>query len=255
MKTIKKTLPTTLENVNLYFLADKHIGDPLCDMKAIEAKIQEILNDPNGYAILGGDIINNSIIGSVGNAFEGNPMDQVNEAINLLKPLADAGKIICVVPGNHERRTTKTTGIDVTQVICMGLGLTEVYCPETAYIFLRFGMNEKGRRHCYQIYCSHGSGGGSRPGSKINKLQDVGNICVSDLVICGHTHLPAVFKERYYKASEQNSSIALCERTFVNTAAFLDYGGYGENFGFRPASKSQPVIHLNGKIKEITVTL
>jgi hypothetical protein len=45
------------------------------------------------------------------------------------------------------------------------------------------------------------------------------------------------------------------DKLFVNTAGFLDYGGYGDRQGYRPASKANPVIHLNGERREITATL
>jgi hypothetical protein len=43
-----------------------------------------------------------------------------------------------------------------------------------------------------------------------------------------------------------NSSIAFVDKLFVNTAAALNYGGYGDRQGYKPASKSSPVIYLDG---------
>jgi antirestriction protein ArdC len=47
--------------------------------------------------------------------------------------------------------------------------------------------------------------------------------------------------------SRSNSTVELVDKLFVNTAAALDYGGYGDKAGFKPASKSSPVIYLDGK--------
>ena len=70
-----------------------------------------------------------------------------------------------------------------------------------------------------------------------------------------HTHLPLVFKEGYYRVSGSNSSVALVDKLFVNTAASLDYGGYGDKAGFKPASKCSPIIYLNGHKREMWAKL
>jgi hypothetical protein len=44
----------------------------------------------------------------------------------------------------------------------------------------------------------------------------------------------------------------MVEKLFVNTAAYLDYGGYGDRAGFKPASKSNPVLYFSGERHEVT---
>jgi hypothetical protein len=44
-------------------------------------------------------------------------------------------------------------------------------------------------------------------------------------------------------------------KLFVNTAANLDYGGYGEAQAFKPASKDTPVIYLSGTRKAFEAKL
>jgi hypothetical protein len=98
----------------------------------------------------------------------------------------------------------------------------------------------------YSCYCTHGSGGGRREGGKVNRLADLASIVDADIYIHAHTHLPLIFKESFFRVSGSNSSVALTEKLFVNTSAMLNYGGYGDKAGFKPASKSSPVIYLNG---------
>jgi hypothetical protein len=93
---------------------------------------------------------------------------------------------------------------------------------------------------------THGSGGGRREGGKINRLADLASIVDADIYIHAHTHLPVIFKEAFYRVSGSNSSVALVDKMFVNTAATLNYGGYGDRQGFKPASKRNPVIYLDG---------
>ena len=52
-----------------------------------------------------------------------------------------------------------------------------------------------------------------------------------------------------------NSSVAEVTKLFVNTAAALSYGGYGDAQGYKPACKDNPIIYLyNGK-KKMTAEL
>jgi antirestriction protein ArdC len=75
------------------------------------------------------------------------------------------------------------------------------------------------------------------------------------MYIHSHTHLPVIFKESFFRVSGGNSSVALVDKLFVNTGAALDYGGYGDKAGFKPASKCSPVIYLNGKKRELSAKL
>jgi antirestriction protein ArdC len=131
------------------------------------------------------------------------------------------------------------------------LGLSGKYSETTALLFIRFGhemrRNSEGRKMVYTVYATHGSGGGRREGGKINRLADLAQIVDSDIYLCGHTHLPAVFREGFYRVSKANSTVQYVDRLFVNAAAALNYGGYGDKAGFKPASKQSPVIYLDGK--------
>jgi hypothetical protein len=71
----------------------------------------------------------------------------------------------------------------------------------------------------------------------------------ADVYLHHHTHLPVVFKNSFFRVSGSNSSVALVEKLFVNGAAALDYGGYGDAQNFKPASKSAPTIYLSGTKK------
>lgn len=42
---------------------------------------------------------------------------------------------------------------------------------------------------------------------------------------------------------------------FVNTSGMLNYGGYGETMGYKPASTDTPLIRLDGTRKRMTAAL
>ena len=57
MKPIKCDLPAELDSIELYDLADFHIGDMMCDFKLVQALINHVKDTPNAYCILGGDLM------------------------------------------------------------------------------------------------------------------------------------------------------------------------------------------------------
>ena len=238
----------------IYPLADLHIGDSQCDYKLILEMIEHIKNTPNAYCILDGDLMDTAIASSIGDTYSANlqPMEQLKHCVRIFEPIKD--KILAVLPGNHENRVYKSDGIDLTDIMCSQLGIADRYSPTTALVFVRFGDNKEhyhGRKMLYTIYVTHGSGGGRREGGKINRLADLASIVDADIYIHGHTHLPLVFKESFFRVSGSNSSVAQVDKLFVNTAAFLNYGGYGDKAGFKPASKSTPVIYLDGNKRKM----
>ena len=257
MKSIRCDLPYA-DTIELYPLADLHIGDSQCDYKLILERIEYIKITPNAYCILDGDLMDTAIASSIGDTYAANlqPMEQLKHCVKIFEPIKD--KILVVLSGNHENRVYKTDGIDITEIMCSQLGIIERYSPTTALLFVRFGKskdNSHGRPQLYTIYCTHGSGGGRKEGGKANRLADLASIVDADIYIHAHTHLPLIFKESFFRVSGANSSVALVDKLFLNTAAHLNYGGYGDKAGFKPASKSTPVIYLDGHKRDIKAKL
>ena len=258
MRAIKCDLPYA-DTIEIHPMADLHIGDAHCDYKSVIERIEYIKNTPNAYVILDGDLMDTAIASSVGDTYGAtlSPMEQLKECVKLFEPIRN--KILAVLAGNHENRVYRTDGIDITQLMCSQLGLQDRYSPTTALLFVRFGEGNKsthhGRRQLYTIYVTHGAGGGRKEGGKVNRLADLACIVDADCYIMGHTHLPVIMKESFYRVSGANSSVALVDKLFVNTAASLNYGGYGDAAGFKPASKQAPVIYLNGHKRDMCAKL
>jgi hypothetical protein len=81
------------------------------------------------------------------------------------------------------------------------------------------------------------------------------SIIDTDIYIHSHTHLPMIMKQAYHRIDATNSTVALVDKLFVNTAANLNYGGYGEAQEFKPTSKDTPVIYLSGTKKAFEARL
>jgi predicted phosphodiesterase len=239
-------------------MADLHIGDNMCDFKSVMERIEYIRSTPNVYCILDGDLMDTAIASSIGDTYGANlqPMEQLKMCVRIFEPIKD--KILAVLPGNHENRVYKSDGLDMTEVMCSQLGIPEKYSPTTALLFIRFGRqssNRHNRPFLYTAYVTHGSGGGRREGGKVNRLADLASIVDADIYVHAHTHLPVVFKESFFRVSGSNSSVALVEKLFVNTASSLNYGGYGDRQGYKPSSKKSPVIYLDGLKRDMWAKL
>ena len=254
MKPIKVALSADFKQIEIIPVADYHWGDPNSDHKRIKEDLEYIRTHDNVFCILNGDLINSAIKSSVSNSYEGiSPMEELRVCEELFEPIKD--KILCVVPGNHERRISKETSIDITELMCRQLGIEERYSHSTALLFIRFGQQNSVshfRKVLYTIYVSHGSGGGRREGGKIQRLVDLSTIVDADIFVCGHTHLPAILKDSFARPHQATNSVTYCTRLYVNTSAKLTYdGGYGEIGGFKPPCLETPVIYLNGTKKEM----
>ncbi len=265
MKTIKIDLPRELENVEIHIFADEHLGDEHCDIKRLLQRIEYVKNKPNAYCILNGDIIDNATRTSIGDIYaqEFNPMEQLQRALDIFEPIKE--KILCITHGNHENRTYRKEGINLSYLLARQLGLSAKYTPTSAVLFIRVGedatrhreTNGSGniRKICYTAYVLHGSGGGRKEGAKAIRLADMASIIDTDIYIHSHTHLPMIMKQGFHRIDPRNNTVALVTKLFVNTSANLNYGGYGEAEAFKPSSKDTPVIHLEGTKKSYEARL
>lgn len=265
MKVIKIDLPRELEQVELHTFADEHIGDEHCDFKRLLQRIEYVKNTPSAYCIMNGDIIDNATKTSIGDTYmqEFNPMEQLRRAVELFEPIKD--KILCITHGNHENRTYKKEGINLSALIATQLGLENRYTPTSAVLFIRVGATSdkhketngsgKVRRICYTGYVLHGSGGGRKEGAKAIRLADMASIIDTDFYIHSHTHLPMIMKQGFHRIDPRNNTVAFVTKLFVNTASNLNYGGYGEAGEFKPSSKDTPVIYLSGTKKSYEARL
>lgn len=261
MRCVKVDLPSEHESINIEIFSDLHIGSKKCDYKAIIDRIEKVRNSTNTYCIILGDLCNNSTKTSVGDVYEEelSPMQQVQKAVSIFEPIKD--KIIGITSGNHERRSYKTDGVDLSYFFARELEREQFYDYCACLLFIRFGVSfaHKGkdkRKVCYTLYMSHGDGNGGRTiGGKANGLQKRGQIVDADIVVTGHTHAPMTFRDCSYRIDYGRSTLIKFEQMFVNASATLNYEEYAELYGMRPNSVVSPTIVLDGHRKQMTTTI
>lgn len=239
MKDFIYKLPN-IDSADLLVIADLHIGDPLVQMTAVKSRIDYALQHDSCYVILNGDLINNATKTSVSDIYAEihSPQQAIDKAVDLLRPLAQAGKILCITDGNHERRTYKNDGISPTRIIADRLGITDKLAETSACLHLNVGKQP------YTVYCTHGSGGGRMISGKMLKLDRLADVVDADIFVMSHVHQPGAYRRGYFRV--KNGKSILIEKLFVLTAATLGYGGYADLAGMQPPAVTNPIITLSG---------
>ena len=223
-------------------ISDTHIGDELFNEKALIAYLEKA-----DYLILNGDIMNTATKNSVSFGYGSSPQVDLDKAVEIFKPYAH--KILAVVEGNHEYRVSKEVGISLTQMFCLSLNIIDKYAGTSAYLFLNVGSKKVN----YKVYATHGYGGGRTTGAKANILVQLASVVDADVYIISHTHQPLAFPQDYIRPNLRKYTLQPVIQWFINTGAFLNYGGYGERFNFKASSILTPYFILSGVSHNTTV--
>lgn len=265
MRAITAEFSSELREIEIVPMADTHVGDRHADIPLFRKRVEYVLNTPSAFALFNGDLGNYATKTSPSDVYGEalSPMEQLKRISALIAPIKH--KTLAVTQGNHEARLYKNDGIDITRLICRELGIEDKYSDESALIFLRFGTLSNGqkesngsgqvRKMCYTLFMNHGSGGGRKEGAKAIRLADMASIVDADIYIHSHTHLPMIMKQAYFRVDTRNNAYRSVDKLFVNTGASLNYGGYGDAYEFKPASKDTPHIFLDGTQRKMTARL
>ena len=142
----------------------------------LDKNCELILNTPNCYTFILGDMMENATKTSVGNAMFDEAYHMPDQLLILqhkLEPLAAQGKILGIVPGNHELRTERLTGSSSMKTLAYQLNVP--YCGYQGYLKLKV------QEQTYRALMFHGTGSGTTIGGKVNAAQRLGNVAIADL--------------------------------------------------------------------------
>lgn len=250
MKVINYKFETDQKEVYIKFLSDAHCGSNEHNMTALQRDIDLIKDTPNMLCGINGDMLDNILPNGKFNAYDetNSPQVQLALVMGMLKPIKD--KIIFITQGNHEGRSWKSSGLDPCQMLADFLEVQDRYSPLSCIVILDICFKHsknKTTNHTFSIFASHGNnGGGRRVGSKANAIEDMANICPNaDLFVHSHTHQALTFKDDYYEIDKLHKKVIQRTRTYLNTGAYLNYGGYGEDKLYRVPTTSSPTAKLS----------
>lgn len=230
--------------INIYPLGDVHIGSKECDMELLKQWIEMVKNDPNGYAVLVGDIMNMGLKNSLSNVYEEvlNPAEQKEVAYELLNPIAD--KILAGCSGNHEYRMVKEVGTNPLYDVFCRMRIEDRYRENVCYIKLTVG--KQGRNpNTYGVVLTHGK-------SKKKDLDWTYAVDGADVFIGGHTHLGTHQPLSKIKLDLSHNKVKPMNYQHVVVIPFQQYGGYAVRNKYLPNAVGQfQRIQFDGSTKRV----
>ena len=245
-------------------VSDVHLGSPECMEQEFIQFIRTVEDTPDTYLILGGDLIDNGTRSSVSDIFKAtmSPSQQKKEMANILSPVRD--RILCFVPGNHERRSGKDVDDDPVYDIAAKLDLENLYRENIAFLKIQLGIREfrtgavptGEKRPSYTIVVVHGAGGGIYTGAAVNRNERFGYIIDGmDALVVGHTHKPFTTQPGKIFIDRQNNKVSIKPFKVISATSWLEYGGYATRKMLQPTTHCLHTLTLRGKKKEIIVTM
>ena len=247
-----------LKEIHIYPIADVHLGSQEHNQQKFLKVVKMINDDPVGYCVLVGDLCDTALKNSKSDIYSASMtiMDQLATAAEQLRPLAETGKILGMVGGNHEKRISREVGLDASFIIAEKLGIADLYRPAMCFIQIKINTTDPSHdnRKCYYIGMTHGNGGGTTY-AFLNKNQQFAQICEGcDALITGHTHKPAAITPARLRIDRRRQKITVVPILCVTASSWLDYGGYALEKMLLPAATCRPQI-LTANIYGMTITM
>jgi len=255
-KLIVHDLSPEFDTLELYPLLDLHIGDKKTDEKLFESFLKYIKAQPNRFVTIQGDMMNNATKNSVSNSYEErrSPHEQKKYLKHELKAIKD--RILCIVPGNHEWRSTRDVDDHPLYDVADALSLEHLYNPDGAFIKVSFGKKANKKKTTYTIGCIHGKGGGKKSGGAVNNIEDyLYSVEGLDILIMGHVHRKMAGKPSKLVIDPRNNNVTQKDVLWVIAAPWQDYGGYAFRSMLRPTTKGKTPIKLYGDHKEMVAEI
>lgn len=250
LNQVKLEIADGKDYARLLFFGDLHYGHPQCDLKKAKGYLDWALKN-NVYVICMGDLLECGLTTSIGDSVyqqDLNPQEQLEEVIELLKPLADKGLIIGIHAGNHENRITKATSIDVTKIMAKILGVK--YLGYACWNMLWVGSQK------YSLYSTHGSGGSRFKHTKLKTVMDLAQWIDADMIAMGHLHslaTEAVIKQR---VDFRNRQVKNNDCKIILTGSFLEWDkSYAQMMNMPITKLGAPTIKLMANKDNIVVSV
>lgn len=247
-----------LDSMEIMCVGDFHIGDKSHAPEVLNEIREWVKKKDNRFIVIDGDIFNAALTSSVSDVYSeeytlDECMDIFGEFIDSVTP----DKILACTDGNHDQRVWKSVGIDPVKYVCTTRGVR--YNNGQLFLTVKLGSQKKGkdknRMVRYEIFVTHGVGGGRSAGGKVNSLMRLGEIVVADVYVQGHQHDPVVKPKTIYEWSGNGTSIVERNQLFVVTGSCLERGGYAVAKAYAPVTKKSPVVILHGDEKKIEATI
>ena len=233
----RKRFPEQPSQIEISHLTDLQYGSKGFQEKQFLRYRDWLLESKNRFVVLGGDLVDAATILSIASPYENTeePIDQVDGVVDLLKPLADAGRLLGYVGGNHERRTVKSFG-DCGRSIARNLQVP--YSRGVQLIDIQFGQHKP-----FKISLWHGGGSARTKGAKAQMVHRFMQQADSQVYLVGHLHdVVLLFDWRQHRVGKQ---IKLQKIAGIMSSSFQGYwNSYAETAAMSPSDSMMARIIL-----------
>lgn len=204
--------------INIYPVGDVHIGSKECDVELFKEWVEMVKNDPFGYAVIIGDMMNMGLKNSKTNIYEEklSPMEQKELCYELLNPIAD--KILAGCSGNHEYRAVKDVGVNPLYDVFCRMRIEDRYRENACFIKLTVGKQWI-NPITYGVVLTHGS-------SKNKDERWTYGVDGCDCFISGHTHLGTHQPLGKIRMDLSHNKVKTVGYQHIVVVPFQRYGGY-----------------------------
>ena len=268
MKLLTKDIPVNSKcsTIQIIPIGDSHVGAAGCDERELRDTAEYVAASKDRYTVLMGDLIDAiypddkrwddaSVAEWVPRA---RPVDAQYERVKEIISRIPRERILGALEGNHEIKARTVHYRDVTLDLCRELGIP--YLGQEALIRLRFVRQKNGKSdRNYLMFTTHGSGGGRKPGAKVNRITELSNFIDADIFLMGHVHEKSAIKN-VVLSMDNTGKFAQKERLYCLTGTFLktyteDANSYGARALYAPTSIGAPIISIqpyHGKLEVTT---
>lgn len=247
----KRELQTRDDCAVLIPLGDWHNGLRSHNEPKLRRFLDFIAERPNHYTILIGDQLESATRVSVGRGiFEESYHypDQKKRVVQLLRPLAEQGKILGIHGGNHEERIAIMTGADPAEEIADSLDVP--FMGFQGYTAIHVG------EQVYEMMSMHGRGNGTTKGGQVNAAERGNKTTLAELYLSGHTHSKHFTEDAYNVFDHRTGTIRTIRRCYVACGSFVEYwGSYAEYSAYQMQPTGAPRIELRADRHDFNVIL
>jgi UDP-2,3-diacylglucosamine pyrophosphatase LpxH len=224
---------------SIVFWGDVHLGHPKANVERAKAMLDYCLKN-HIYVIGMGDYLECGTRVSIGDSVyqqDLNPQEQMEEMLEILRPLADAKLLLGLHEGNHEQRISNLGGLNIVKNMCRELDVP--FLGYTIFHYIRVG------KQGYTLYTSHGKSGAKFKHSKMKVVSDLAAYVEADVVGMGHVHenLVTHFKRMCYDSKAK--TVKERKVFLLISGAYLEYdASYAQDAGMPPAGLGSPKLQF-----------
>jgi UDP-2,3-diacylglucosamine pyrophosphatase LpxH len=179
--------------VGILLLGDMHIGSASADYRRL-SMLADLMDNPDLplYAVSIGDVLDSMIWKTVAVERWKTPVDvpeEIYAASYWLKRVADSGKLIGVVAGNHDLVSWRMTGFSHLDAAMSRIGKKVPYHPFEMLMTLSLASNQTAMPAKYKLLLRHKVSGNSMwcPSQGVAKQHRFDHHD-ADIIVAGHTH-------------------------------------------------------------------